>query len=323
MVYKNADRKLICKNVFVAFMRHVLLLPNMKAELKGGLTILLSCVFYSAASTVIKLVSASLSGSFISLVRFVLGIVFVAAALLVTRQSFRIHDIKSWVLRGIFGAVAMTSTYIAIKMTGSGRAILLGDTYPVFVALFGAIFFKEKVRANNMIALLICGAGIALVFYDNSHYSLAGNMVGLLAGICGGFAVHFLKKSREQNNSFVVYLSACIFGAAVCLYSAPQAVQVRPVTFLLLVLLSFLAFAGQICMTFGFKYIAATKGSITGLAEVPLTILLSALFLSEEMNARFVTGTFIILFGLIINFVYSARPKNTVHTKTPHSSEND
>ncbi len=126
--------------------------------------------------------------------------------------------------------------------------------------------------------------------------------MALSAGMTGGFAVHFMKKSRQNNSPFSVYLSACIFGM---LLSGISISEYRNITGLkawgLLGAVGVLAFLGQIIMTYGYKYVTATKGSIMGFTETIATIGLSYWLTGEEMKPRFWLGTLLIILGLLIN----------------------
>lgn len=267
----------------------------------GEFSIFLSCLFFSITSVTVKYAGCRFSGGFISLVRFAIGGLLSLCLVLAIKKSIRIRDPLTLLLRGILGASAMVIAYIAIQMTGSGRAILLANTYPVFVAIFGYLFFREKIQLNNLIGLACCVAGVLFVFFDHSRYSLTGNLLALGSGVISGMAVHYIKKAREHNDVFVVYLSACIFGVAASSFSASEAMKIQNWNILLpLVIVGIFALAGQLVMAYGYKYTTAVKGSIIGFTEIPLTILLS-FFFGEEMKPRFFMGMAAIIFGLLIN----------------------
>ncbi len=67
------------------------------------------------------------------------------------------------------------------------RLILL--TYPFFVVIFGAIFFKRVIRFSMILSLLISYAGLALIFAHD--LKLAGNDVIIGASLVLGAAVAY------------------------------------------------------------------------------------------------------------------------------------
>lgn len=273
---------------------------------KAELAILLSCVIYSFASLSIRLLAGVIDSYTISFIRFAIGIFLGILFIKATHQEIRFNNKKYLFFRGLFGSASMILVYLAIQLNSSGRAIILSNTYPVFVAIFGFIFFKERISKNTVMCLFLCIIGILLIFYDHSKYSILGDICALASGALGGISVHYIKKSRETNNSAIVYMAACIFGLVVT--SVPAVTTIHsgklPVTFKswgLVLLIGVLAFSGQLLMTYGYKFVAATKGSIFGLTEIVITLALSYSFVSEKITTRFIIGFTILLAGLFLN----------------------
>jgi drug/metabolite transporter (DMT)-like permease len=120
--------------------------PTSRQARLGELSIFLSCLLFSITSVTVKYAGYRFSGSFISFARFTIGGVLAFLLLLAIKKSIRLRDPIALLLRGVLGASAMVTTYIAIQMTGSGHATLLSDTYPVFTAIFGCLFFNTDFR---------------------------------------------------------------------------------------------------------------------------------------------------------------------------------
>ncbi len=272
----------------------------MSNETKSEITMSLACFFYAFTAVIVKYVSYSFTGLFISLFRFITGIFLGLIVLKITKQPFKIHNKKTWLLRGIFGSIAMGCYYTAIQITSSGRATLLFNTYPIFVALFGFLFFKEKISINNVFSLILCLCGAIVVFYDGSKYNIAGDFISLAGGILGGITVHYIKKSREKNHPVIVYMAVCFIGLLLFPFTINQAVNITFPLLLFLCLISIFSFIAQVLMTYGYKFISATKGSIIFFLQIILTILLS-FFIGEEFKLKFFIGIMLILLGLFIN----------------------
>lgn len=272
----------------------------MKKELQAEIAILSSTFLFAATAILIKLISKNFGGIFIAFCRFLIGVVLVYIVFKITRENIHISDKKNLILRGLFGSIAMVLYYVNIQITSSGRATLLTYTYPIFVAIFGYLFFDEKIKTNTLISILLCFTGILLVFYDKSTYSMIGNIVGLFSGMTSGMAIHYIKRSREKNNPLIVYLSVCIFGLFVSIFSIGQATNITFRSLLLIVLMGTLVFLAQIMRGWGLKYVTATRGSIISILVVPLTIFFSY-FIGEEMKLKFFIGAVLIIIGLVIN----------------------
>jgi drug/metabolite transporter (DMT)-like permease len=271
-------------------------------RLRGEYWIMLSCLFFSGAILLVKELSAGLGGPAISLVRFAFGALACLVILRRHHAPFALADRRDWLLRGIVGAVAMVCQYIAVDLAGSGRATLLSDTYPVFVALFGFLLFRTPLSRTNLVGLLCCMIGLVFVFGDRGgNDSLPGHLAGLASGMLGGIAVHYIKRARRHNPVEMVYLSVCLFGTLLCLPAAPGLMAASTTDWLILLAIGALAMTGQFLMTHGYHLTSPNRGSIAGLTEVPITISASALLFGEPLGAGFLIGALILIGGLVVN----------------------
>ena len=275
----------------------------MKNSYNGEISLLISTVFFSLESICVKYASAWFSGIFISLFKFTFGLVFGIIILLAWKRELVFHDKKYLLLRGIWGTVSMICFYVSIQMTNSGRAILLNNTGPVFAGLFGFLFFREKIDLKIILGLILCVSGTFFIVYDGSGGSFAGDMLGLLSGIGAGFAIQYIKKCSKNNTGIHAYIATCIIGIAAVSFSAGEIKFMNSTSTVLLVLVSVSVLAAQSSLVYGYRFTEATKGSIILFLRIPLTLFLSILLLNERINLIFVTGTVLIILGLVINVV--------------------
>ncbi len=261
----------------------------------------MSACLFALNSVIVKIASESYSGIFISSIRFLFGILFTISAIIISGEGFRINNKKYWVLRGVAGAVAMISFYVAINITSSGRTAMIEKIYPIFVTILGFLFFREKVTKGIIASLVLCTAGLFFIMYDGSKYNIAGDLIAILSGIAASFAIIFIKKARETDNSLIIYLSPCIFGIVTIPFSFNEFSLITTNGFFLLLLIGFLTFAAQVMMAYGYKEVPAAKGSIIYYLETVLTILLSIVIVNEVITVRFIIGCILVMLGLIIN----------------------
>ena len=272
----------------------------MKKETLGEFSLVLSCVFFACMAIFVKMAAGSFSGVFISAFRFVIGLLLGGLLLAFSRTPLKIARKKILAIRGALGMVAMLTYFIAIQMTGSGRATLLLNTFPIFVALFGALFFHQPINHSKILSIVFCMSGVIFVFYDGSKYSLLGNCIALSAGIVRGLVVHFIKKSAEANHPLVVYLVVCLYGLLLLPFSAHEASNINVTNFSLLLVVAVLSLVAQFLMTYGYRHVDALKGSLISYLTIPLTVLLGFL-MGEELHARFFLGLALIAIGLVVN----------------------
>jgi drug/metabolite transporter (DMT)-like permease len=272
----------------------------MKKEVAGEISIFVSCIFFSVATLLVKVVSETFDGTFIALFRFITGIILGLIVLKSLGEAFKIRHKATWMLRGFLGSFGMVFFFTAIQLTGTGRATLLAHTSPIFVATFGYLCFKEHLNLSKIVSIGLCFIGVGFVFYDGSMYSTWGNLLGLSVGIMRGLAAHVIKQSVKHNHPIIVYLSACFWGLLLLPFSGHQAIHLTFISGILLALIGILTFSAQVFLTYGYRYVTAIKGILLTYMNIPLTMMFGYV-LGEKFGPRFFIGIFCIFVGLLIN----------------------
>lgn len=138
----------------------------------------------------------SLSGVLIKLIPWNSLVIGAARSILtaaVVLVYMRIRGLKPRFNRRAFflgiAAVAVGVCYLpAIKLTTAANAIVLQYTAPVYVLLFSALLFKQRIRRGDAIAVGLTIAGIALFFFDQmGEGTLLGNLLALASGVFYSF----------------------------------------------------------------------------------------------------------------------------------------
>lgn len=279
--------------------------------LRGEAAAVVSTLFFSLMAVMVKLSAGQLSGIQIAFFRFVIGGALSLAGILVFRQKLRPSGWFPVLMRALLGSVSMIIYYHAIGLTSGGRATLLNNLYPFFVALFGGLFFRERLRPVQLLFMLVSFAGTAVIFWDGSHYPLAGNLLALASALIVGLSVNFMKLARESNNSFLLYFWICLFGT---LFTIPFMVpalpllpELPPTDWLLVSGAAVVVFVAQMLFTWGQKYITAVRNSAISFLKLPLTIVLSFFLLGEVMTRRFWVGFALVAAGLLLDTFITRR----------------
>jgi drug/metabolite transporter (DMT)-like permease len=110
----------------------------------------------------------------------------------------------TWSFPQIGAALAYSGTVIlfvmANKTTTAANAILLQYTAPIYVALFGAWFLKEKTKIFDWVIIFIVLGGMALFFLDHlSTSGILGNILAAASGVCFGFLAIFMRMQKDGS----------------------------------------------------------------------------------------------------------------------------
>lgn len=167
---------------------------------RSVLFLVLAALLWSMGGLLIKLVN-------LNAVAIAGGRSFFAALLMlaiIRKPNMKFNKYK------VCGAFSYAGTVIlfvmANKLTNAATAILLQYTAPIYVALLGAWFLKERTTMLDWATILIVFGGMFLFFMDEmSPGGLLGNIYAILSGVFFAFVVLLLRKQKDESPVEMVF----------------------------------------------------------------------------------------------------------------------
>jgi drug/metabolite transporter (DMT)-like permease len=86
-----------------------------------------------------------------------------------------------------------------IKLLASGRAAILGYTLPVWTALFGLLFFKDKLSRQQWFGIAAAAIAVAVLLKDelgNMSGKPLGMLLMLVSSAFWGYGTHLMRKRQ-------------------------------------------------------------------------------------------------------------------------------
>lgn len=239
------------------------------------------------------------------------------------RKSLRVSG-KQALHLCLFGGGGFAATMLLISYAylciPAGMTIVLNFTYPILVAVFSALFFREKLRPLGLFALLLAVAGIALISglgagggIELGERPALGIPLALLSG--AAYAVYFLAGRHSAYASLDTSVSnVYITGSAsvICFIMAFALGRFRlpPNWFMWLVLLS----SGVIGSVFGIrlllagiKLLGSTPASALNTLEPVFASITSMLVFGEAMGWVKAAGCALVLLGALMSILAMRR----------------
>ena len=141
-------------------------------------------------------------------------------------KGYKITVNRSTLTAGILMGLVYTSFVGANKLTTAANAIVLQFTAPLFIVVFSAVFFKQKIKRNDLIAVLCAMAGISMFFIDKIEGGyLVGNFVAILAGaLMGGMYMAMGEAKGEERFSALLIgqMTAFLVGLPFIIATKPE-----------------------------------------------------------------------------------------------------
>ena len=266
------------------------------------LEMLLCAALWSVAGIFMKLIPWN--GFAVAGIRsLVAGLTFVVY-MLITKRSFIIN--KKTLLSGILTGCVYTCFTVANKLTTAANAIVLQFTSPVFIVVFSAILFKQKIKRSDFLVVIATLTGIALFFFDQLQPGyILGNIVASGSGLF--MAGMFMAVGNLEGDA---RFSAILIGQAFTfLVGLPFAIATKPV-FTIPAVLSILTLG---IFQLGISYILYVKASrycpplaccLLGAVEPLLNPVWVFLFNGERPGIFALIGAVIVVSSITIWCVY-------------------
>jgi drug/metabolite transporter (DMT)-like permease len=203
----------------------------------------------------------------------------------------------------------------SLKLIEVGIATLLGNTAPIWVALAGFLFFKERFSPRFLIGLGVALAGIVLLVLGGGRSLAGGDWAGLMLATLGavGYAGYLRGVKTARTN---VGLAQVMFWTSACtaLWLLPAALltedKVVPRTLDGWLAVGGLALIsqtiGQGLISWALGHLPAAFSSVSLLLNPVAAGIFAWMILGEALTGAQIGGGLAVLFGI---FVARPRPR--------------
>lgn len=234
--------------------------------------------------------------------------------LLVYLRRFPIH----WTRWKIVAALAHILTALffitATKLTTAANAIFLQYTAPLYIVLLGAWFLKERPSRTDWASMAIIFSGMLLFFGDKlSLTGIEGSLLAALSGVTMAVMNVSLRAQKDGTpveSILLAHLFTAIVGFPFVLKEAWTLNSWLIIVYLgvFQIGLSFVFFTSAI------KHVPAIEATLISTLEPILNPVWVFLFIGEQPGRFALLGGFIVLAGVAMNAIGSARAAQAAET---------
>ncbi len=193
------------------------------------------------------------------------------------------------------------------KLTTAANAIFLQYTMPIYVVLLAYWFLGEKPTRIDWLSMLVIFIGLTLFFGDElSAKGLYGNLLAILSGVTGAIMMVSFRAQKNGNpaeSNLIAFLFTATLGFPFIMKETWTVNNWLILAFLGIFQIGF-AF---IFFTKGIKHIPALEANLIGTLEPVLNPIWVFLFYGESMGAFALIGGLVVLGGVILSTVGSAK----------------
>ncbi len=213
----------------------------------------------------------------------------------------RPKDPRLFLWRGICGASVTGLFFLAVQRVPLGRATVLLFSSPVWVALFAALRGVERPTSLEWVFALVAVGGVVLTVEPGFGNPGWGEAFALLAAIVGGASAILVREMRRRGESVAsVYFAFLLAGSVLFAPFALLAGRLparSDLPWLGLFLLG--GTAGNFLMTYGFRFVRATTGSVLQASETIFAASLAWVALGEVPSLFQAVGGMLLLTSVV------------------------
>ncbi|MCE0460341.1 DMT family transporter [Pseudomonas uvaldensis] len=237
-------------------------------------------------------------------------------------QKLRAADGRRLLLGGLLLAGHWVSFFIAVKIAGVAVATLGFASFPAFTVLLEGLIFRERIRANEILLVVLVSIGLVLV---TPAFDLASSATsGLLWAVASGLLFSLLSLTNRAGSGHVppVQAALCqnlVVGLCLLPLAAPQLSDVRPLDWLWIGLLGvFCTGLAHSLFVASLGVIKARTAAVVFAMEPVYGIAMAWLLFSETPTLRMLLGGLLIIVAIVVSSQLSSKKPQASVEATSH-----
>lgn len=252
--------------------------------------------------------------------RMLLASLFIGGYFLLTKKSFQIDKkgILQFLITGFIIALHWITFFKAIKVSNVSVALVTMSTGAFFTSLIEPLFFKRRIKIQEIILGILVVLGLYIIFNFESQYELGIFYALISAALAALFAVlngMFVKKYDPGVISFYQLLFGAVGISIFLLFTqgfTAKFFDLVGIDWLYLTILS------SICTAYAFIISVKVMKSLTPYTVMltinlePVYAIVLALIIfgeKEQMNTEFYIGALIVFLVVLLNGILKNREK--------------
>jgi drug/metabolite transporter (DMT)-like permease len=248
----------------------------------------------------------------------VLEIIFFRAVISLTLclYGFRRAKVSPWgnnkillMVRGCAGALSLIQGYLLVQQIPLAAATTLTHLSPIFTALIGIWFVREKITPLQFGFFALSFLGVVMIQGFDYRINAGHLLLGLTASLTMGLAYNCVRKlgSTEHPLVIIFYFPLVCFPLS-AIWCVLNWVQPQGSEWIYLLLLGLTTQAGQYFMTRAYQVAEISRVAIINYTEILFAIGFGVVLFAENYNLLTYTGMALVTAGVILGMIYRQKP---------------
>ncbi|MFB4394298.1 MULTISPECIES: DMT family transporter [unclassified Pseudomonas] len=219
-------------------------------------------------------------------------------------QALQRQDLRRLLLGGVLLAGHWVSFFIAVKVGGVAIATLGFASFPAFTVILEGLLFRERIRRNEALLVLLVSIGLVLVTpsFDLASEATGGLLWALLSGLL--FSLLSLTNRAGSGRVGAVQAALCqnlVVAACLLPFALPSLGQVAPLDWLWVALLGvFCTGVAHSLFVASLAVIKARTAAVVFGMEPVYGIAMAWVVFAETPTLRMLAGGALIILAIVL-----------------------
>jgi drug/metabolite transporter (DMT)-like permease len=216
---------------------------------------------------------------------------------------------KPWLIaRGIAGAIAMATFFMALQKLPFGSVVALRYLSPVFAALLAVFLLKEKMYLRQYFFFAMALSGVFLIKGFDLRVEGIGFLYILISAFFSGIVYVIIRRIGSSEHPIVIVnyfmFTTTVIGGLITIFNwqSPQGIE-----WILFLSLGLFGFLGQLYMTKAFQIEKANIVAPIKYLEVINALIIGFFWFGEGYNTLSLLGIIILIAGVLLNLLFKPR----------------
>lgn len=211
-------------------------------------------------------------------------------------------------VRGAVGTAALMCVYYAVATLPLAEATILQYVHPIFTALLGVLFLKERIQSSTLVCIAFCLVGLFVMVQPSMGHERGTELplFSIIVALCGAFGssiayVIVRKLSQTEDSSVIIFYFPLVALPVSTLLIWDNFVWPSLYLTIILVFVGIFTQIGQYGLTKAMQTQAAGKASAYSYVQIVFSALLGVWIFNEVPSVWTYLGGGLIVAGALIN----------------------
>ena len=311
------DFKLLILSIesfFSIFIIKLIVMNTNLVKILSRLALLVTAIVWGSSLVVVSLMKDAFAPNMVLAIRFSVASLVLALIFAPRFRRYNLSYLINGTIIGIFLFIAYSSQTIGVTTAGGapGRSGFISASYCVIVPFLAWIFMKERPDFYNILAAILCVAGLFFVFYKDLISSAnvaitSGDFYALLSGLL--FAAHIVSVAKFGKGKDPILITITQFATAALIsifvtfiFEDNSKIILNKGSILGIGYLAIMCTAvALLFQTIGQSYTpSSTAAIILGLESI-FSIIFAVIWAGEELTIFSLVGFFFIFVAILVS----------------------